>query len=131
MLEQAQCIVVSAQGSVGLFLENQRFSMLRSFVEFGETPVETAYWISRMALGQAVNYHRIQQLNFLQDEYSIEQYTFALHVKESATNIFRMRGFQWLTPSYREMVEARCPHLLGDGVASTYRWALRAARHTA
>ena len=130
MLEQAQCIVISAQGSLGLVLEEKRFSMLRSFVEFGETPAETAYWIARIALGNAVDYHRIQQLNFLQGEDGIDQYTFALHVKESATSISRMRGFQWITPSYREVLEKRYPALLGDGVASTYRRALMVASTT-
>ena len=130
MLEQAQCIVISAQGSLGLVLREQRFCMMQSFVEFGETPVETAYWVARMALGDAVNYHRITQLNFLRGDDGIDQYTFALHVKESATNISRIPGFQWLTPSYRKVVEARCPHLLGDGVASTYRRALMEVNKT-
>ena len=128
MLEQVQCIVVSTQGSLGLMHEGKQFSMLRTFVEFVETPTEAAHRILRTALGDAVEFNRIEQLNLLSEGNDSSQFTFVLRVKESATGSSCLRGFQWLNPRYRQAVEARQPHLLGQGVASSYRRAMATAK---
>lgn len=124
MLEKIQCIVVSRQGKLGLVQEGKRFGMLRTIVEFDETDTEAAYRILRTVLGNAVDFKRITQLNVVREDEDIMETTFVLEVAESALKAIRVRGFQWLTPSYRETVEAMCPLLLGDGVASTYRRAM-------
>ncbi len=124
MLEQVQCIVISKQGSLGLLQVGKGFSMLRTLVEFDETPTEAAHRILRVALGNAVDFKCIEQLNLLSDAPESVQFTFVLRVDESATNITRARGFQWLNPRYRETLEVRHPKILGDGVASTYRRAM-------
>lgn len=124
MLEQVQCIVVSAQGSLGLVQIGQGFGMLRTIVEFDELPVESAHRILRVALGNAANFERIEQLNIISEAEDAIEYTFVLRTKESATDVTRLRGFQWLTPRYRETLEALRPELLGQGVSSTYRRAM-------
>lgn len=124
MRENVQCIVVSTQGSLGLVQVGKEFAMLTTVVEFDETPTEAAHRILRTALGNAADFTRIEQMNLLSEAEDIAQYTFVLRVKEVATDITRLGRFQWLSPRYRETLEALHPKLLGEGVASTYRRAM-------
>lgn len=126
MIEHVQCVVVASEGSLGLLRQGNAFAMLNAPVEFDETPTEAMHRTVRRVLGQWVRFENLVELNALFDDDETRMHTFVLHVRAGACHASVPRGFQWLSKSYRQAAEALCPHLLGEGVASTYRRALLA-----
>lgn len=125
MIEKVQCIVVTAQGFLGLMKVEKGFAMVSTPVEFDETPHEAAHRVLRATLGRAARFENIVQLNAMGDDDGIMEYTFMLRVIQSATGITMGKGFQWIAPNYREMAERLFPGMFLAGVASTYRLALQ------
>lgn len=126
MIEHVQCVVVASEGSLGLLRQGNAFAMMNASVEFEETPTEAMYRTARGVLGPWVRFENLVELNALFDDDETRVHTFVLHVRSGACQASVPRGFQWLSNSYRRAAETLYPHLLGDGVASTYRRALLA-----
>lgn len=128
MIERIQCIVVSSLGSVGLCLKGQSWDMLTELVEWDETVHETAYRTFSKVLGFRPKWKSVNCLNTLRDDNPVGyEHIFFVRIPHDAIGLSN-KSLQWLTPSYRTVLETKYPKLLGPGVSSTYRRALQASR---